>query len=363
MFSVPIEPYVHYVFLCPLSRTVPAASCLFSIDCFVAHNSKTSPFYVKSILFLFLPLMIFVIPLVIFGAYLVFQRKIRKIVDDGQIPQLKSIYITTIIILLFTVHPDITKQTFSLFSCKKIGILVDDKFLVNDFSQRCGTKTHVAYAVGLGFPMLTFYVFGIPLAGLYLLYLRAKAGELDTIETRQRFSFMSKGYKKERYYWETVIMARKIFLVMISVFFSYDEQVQALMALLLTIVAMSFQIWGRPYEDLICDYLEFGSLFTSFGTFYAGQFLFVPTLEETPGAKVTLSVLIVLLNVIFACIVIYIIGKMILKERADAKASAEREAALKAKQADTAADNKNAVEMSGGDKPADNKPVDDKPKD
>jgi len=324
-------------------------SSLFSIDCFVAHNSATSPFYVKSILFLFLPLMILVIPFAIFGAYLMFVRKVQKIVSDDQIPQLKSIYITTIIILLFTVHPDITKQTFSLFSCKQIGINIDDKYLVNDFSQKCGTKTHLAYAVGLGFPMLVMYVFGIPLLGLYLLYLRAKSGELDTIETRQRFSFMSKGYKKERYFWETVIIARKVFLVMISVFFSYDEQVQALMALLLTIIAMSFQIWGRPYEDLICDYLEFGSLFTSFGTFYAGQYLFVATL--TYSASVTISVLIVLLNIIFAIIVIYLIAKMILKERADAKASAEREAAMKSKEANTKADAKNAVEMSGSDKP------------
>jgi len=42
---------------------------------------------------------------------------------------------------------------------------------------------------------------------------------------------------------------------------------------------------------------------------------------------------------------------MILKERADAKASAEREAAMKSKEANTKADAKNAVEMSGSDKP------------
>jgi len=42
------------------------------------------------------------------------------------------------------------------------------------------------------------------------------------LETKQKFGFLYNGYKKEYFFWEIVIMYRKILIIFISVFL-YSE--------------------------------------------------------------------------------------------------------------------------------------------
>lgn len=50
----------------------------------------------------------------------------------------------------------------------------------------------------------------------YVLLTREKS-RLSRIEIKEKFGFLYNGYKKEFYYWEVVIMYRKITMVVISV--------------------------------------------------------------------------------------------------------------------------------------------------
>ena len=72
--------------------------------------------------------------------------------------------------------------------------------------------------MGVALPSLVVWGLGIPLFA-YLL-LKNVENTLTKVETKEKFGFLYNGYKKEYYYWEVIIMYRKIIMVVISVVIS-----------------------------------------------------------------------------------------------------------------------------------------------
>jgi len=207
-------------------------------------------------------------------------------------------YITAVIITVFLVHPSIVQMTFALLNCKKLGALDDDYYLIEDMGVQCWKGTHFVFVVAIAIPMLIFYVFGMPLFVLYRLY-KNKAEltkEFKDVNPHiiDRYHFLIKGYEPRFYYWEIVIMIRKILMVSIAVFFSYDIQIQSLLATLLCVTALCVHSLACPYVTNAMDGLELLSLIGSFCTYFFGQFLFT----ESIGAlgKTIVSFIIVFVN-------------------------------------------------------------------
>jgi len=42
--------------------------------------------------------------------------------------------------------------------------------------------------------------------------------KLSTVSVKQQFGFLFNGYKRHNYYWEIVIMYRKVFCIFVAVF-------------------------------------------------------------------------------------------------------------------------------------------------
>jgi hypothetical protein len=58
--------------------------------------------------------------------------------------------------------------------------------------------------------------FGIPLFAFFLLFV--ERDKLDRLEVRQKLGFLFRGYTLKFYFWEIVIMFRKITLILIQSF-------------------------------------------------------------------------------------------------------------------------------------------------
>lgn len=48
--------------------------------------------------------------------------------------------------------------------------------------------------------------------------MRKERGTLETQATKQKFGFLFNGYKRDTYFWEIVIMYRKILCIFIGIF-------------------------------------------------------------------------------------------------------------------------------------------------
>ena len=107
-----------------------------------------------------------------------------------------------------------TKRMVDVFNCMEYDT---ESRLVADYQVRCGIDRQynlIAYYVAL--PCLFLWGLGIPLA-VYSLMAKNKA-YLTTENVKQQFGFLYNGYKRHNYYWEIVIMYRKILCIFVAVF-------------------------------------------------------------------------------------------------------------------------------------------------
>jgi hypothetical protein len=174
-----------------------ASSAIFSLDCFLTE-SHWSPFYVKSVVFLFLPLLLLVLPAVVFTIYsfchlrslrLSLLRNVSATPTDYIqarqvfLHDLKSLYRTGEVVVLFLIHPDLTLQAFGIFACKQIGITEDSYYLLADMSRQCYTSTHYFWILLIAFPMLLLWVIGVPLAA-FIIARRRMSREMTILTVR-----------------------------------------------------------------------------------------------------------------------------------------------------------------------------------
>ena len=67
----------------------------------------------------------------------------------------------------------------------------------------------------MALPSLVVWGLGIPLFAFFLL--NKEKSKLNTLAVKEKFGFLYNGYKRQFYYWEVIIMYRKIAMVIISV--------------------------------------------------------------------------------------------------------------------------------------------------
>jgi hypothetical protein len=73
------------------------------------------------------------------------------------------------------------------------------------------------FALGAALPALIVWGLGIPCIAWLFIY--QKRNELHLVDTKAKFGFLYNGYRiPQAYYWEIIIMYRKIFVIFIQVF-------------------------------------------------------------------------------------------------------------------------------------------------
>ena len=71
-----------------------------------------------------------------------------------------SNYVSTVIVVLFLVHPDIAKSMFLTFNCIKI----DDEYRMKEnVSSVCYKDEHLFFILSLVVPAIVLWVIGIPI--------------------------------------------------------------------------------------------------------------------------------------------------------------------------------------------------------
>ena len=111
--------------------------------------------------------------------------------------------------------------------------------------------------------------------------------------------FLYRGYRSDYFFFEVVVICRKITVAAVAVFVGFNQHIQALVVVLVVTVFLGIHMYALPYNDDDLNSLEFLSLSSGFGTFFFGQFLFIPPEVAPSSTKIMASFAIVLLNMIF----------------------------------------------------------------
>ena len=98
--------------------------------------------------------------------------------------------ISTIIVVLFLVHPTITTISFNAFNCQNI----DGKSrLFDDLEILCYKGNHNILSFGVAMPSIIIWGLGIPTIAFVLIYQNRK--QLHLIDVKGKFGFLYSGYR------------------------------------------------------------------------------------------------------------------------------------------------------------------------
>eukprot|EP00347_Sterkiella_histriomuscorum_P022241 403331176 len=251
---------------------------LFSFDCFLQQSGNpddSDTLYLQKLIFFALMPLILAIFSVAFWVILgLIKRNVTQIRDK---------LISTMVILLFLVHPTIAKILFQAFNCIEVDGI---NRLKSNIDMVCYKDQHMIYLFVVVIPGIIIWVIGIPLASLVMLLRNRekimRVGKYDElsqsdkyqiIHLKMKYGFFFNGYKLGTFFWEVIILYRKISIVMVSVFFSVvSAEAQVLVVILIIVVSLLLQIKYKPFYTDELNKMELFSLQVAVITMYGGMF-------------------------------------------------------------------------------------------
>ena len=182
----------------------------------------------------------------------------------GQMKILESRFVTAYIFIIFMIFPSITQKMVDQFNCQ----YYDNEYRSRkDLQVFCYVGYHLYFSLAVALPGIFIYSIGIPAGVLYLM--RLDKDKLETINVKQKFGFLINGYKRKFFYWEIILMYRKVLMIFISVFMnSIGLIVQALIMLIVLVVYIQINNLKRPFADRALNEIENFSLVTATVTIY-----------------------------------------------------------------------------------------------
>ena len=97
--------------------------------------------------------------------------------------------VSTVIVVLFLIHPTVVKVMLSVFSCTRIE---EDWWLTDELNIRCWDDEHVSYGLRVALPALLGWGIGMPVVCLVLLFKHKK--RLGEQEIKLKYGFLYLGY-------------------------------------------------------------------------------------------------------------------------------------------------------------------------
>ena len=242
-------------------------------------------FFQLLIFFANLPFVILIFSACFWGIYSLKKRSLEY---------MRLQFIATIIIVMFLAHPNILRMMLSAFACTEIE--KGEYWLLDNMDIRCWAEEHAFYATFVAFPGLL--VWGIITPGIVLILILKNRKDLEIGSIRKRFGFLLLGYKRSTFYWEFIILYRKVLIVFVSVFMSsISTMIQALVACFILFTAFYLQSTFQPFEIAKLNRLEEISTLTAATTIYCGLLYLTDDLDEY--TKMILFIIMVLMNIIF----------------------------------------------------------------
>eukprot|EP00003_Mantamonas_plastica_P005457 TRINITY_DN1438_c0_g2_i1.p1 TRINITY_DN1438_c0_g2~~TRINITY_DN1438_c0_g2_i1.p1 ORF type:complete len:2790 (-),score=923.47 TRINITY_DN1438_c0_g2_i1:15-8384(-) len=295
---------------------------LFSLNLHPVDCSIGPTYYERFVTYMVFPFLAFIGPFVWFCIYYLYRRYIRPPITDawkerrkskqtyGQgeeekpwlmTPenikelqrQCKTQYGLTVLIATFLAHPIITKNSFQMFNCVDFDGF---KFVAEDLSVSCDTAEH-QFWTAMAVIMVCLYCTGVPVLAVVLLY--RNRHQLHTKKVQDRYRFLYDGYKTTRFYWEAVVMIRKVLIVMVIVFYREKPLTQLYSSLWVIFAALIAHLFARPFATHLTSRLEMFSLITTVVTLMTGLLYYSDELAESEeegvnGFLITLNVVMLL---------------------------------------------------------------------
>lgn len=196
---------------------VSAATTYTSLDCIISDSFSTNKAIIRSLLILFLPLVIF---LIFFLCYVFKTIKYKK-----SFSFLSQRTFLSVLVISYISYLNITKYLIQFIYCAEVYEYIDienaenEKLLwMEDTTVECYTGVHRIIAAVLIWPSLFLFSIGFPIFLIVILnYFKTKK-QLNDDKIEETLGFLYRTYRVEFIYWDSIIMLRKATLAIIVVY-------------------------------------------------------------------------------------------------------------------------------------------------
>lgn len=201
---------------------------------------------------------------------------------------------TSLVILYFLIHPDLVKQFFFALSCREIE--PGERWLSKNYDIKCWEGDHLFYVLVVILPSVIVWGMGLPCVFLGMLYKNRDV--LHKFGMKAKYGFLYIGYEPQAFFWEFVILYRKILIVSILVFVVPESTaVAGLCCLVVLLGSLHIQTRFLPFEKPTYNSMELRSLGVATITIYCG--LFYLTDDVSNNGKLFLLAIMIISNFFF----------------------------------------------------------------
>jgi len=184
----------------------------------------------------------------------------------------RKVFVTSSIIVNFLAYQTLLSVSIDTFKCQKLETAPGQlplNVLLKDARVDCYGAT---YERGVATAMWGLFVYGaaLPLGGMIVILRTAR--NADWFEANGTFSFIIRGFRLRFWFWEFVIVARKV-IVRILLSTVSDATLQALLGVWILTACFVLHAYVRPYVRNLLNRAEGMSLLVSLVTLNIGLLL------------------------------------------------------------------------------------------
>eukprot|EP00854_Cymbomonas_tetramitiformis_P005020 gene5020-6119_t len=210
---------------------------------------------------------------------------------------LKNSYKRSVLSLLNVMYAANCMATFNAFRCTRFP---DDSYFLKAVpSVECGSLSHVSYIVVACFS-LAIYVVGTPVLFLYNLRRIRREDSMHHRESLQVWGGLYVQYETGLWFWELVILSRRLVLCLILVFWAENPHMQLLMAAIAMILYICLQFFHRPFLEDELDVIDCASLLSVLFYILAGL-VFLADIDSQHELAVVVALFLTTLLTIGIC--------------------------------------------------------------
>ena len=270
----------------PVERVGSSSDTFLSFDCFVTDYEITGPFpsntFFKLFLMALLPIILFIIISIIWI--------ILRLINGKWIPDLKRNIVISFISIIFLLHPNLTKNSLSIFQCVEIDEGINKVRIYTEMD--CFNSEHISWCFILGFPILVIWVIFAPVFALVILAKNIKKDDDNKI--KQYMMILYQGLKPDRYYWEFV----NTLLTSFSLLITYRSVYRIMIAVIILITTFRVQTYLNPYKNNKYNQAETLAMLSGSLTLLSGV-VFTSKDDQNTILNVLILIFIVVFNISF----------------------------------------------------------------
>ena len=223
----------------------------------------------------------------------------QKEMDDSD-----DILINELIAFHHILYLALTERAFDIFATAPrpdgVEFIEEAPWIDVNSSSYAGLQILGSFAIAV-------YVIGMPAFFAWVLFYGKAMDKLSSPSYLVRYGFLYTRYDAEFYFWELIVILRRVLLVAVLKFMADDPMLQAAAGLILCGLFLAMQAYSRPYSISYLDKLEFAACMLN-------MFYIVAGLVETFSTSAVMKLIFeITITIVFCAVSIAIISLLYLE--------------------------------------------------